>query len=606
MPNTTAEEQLSIPDSMVSGQIARMRLFTGLLQGLILYLLYQAGAAKVWPATQPYVFLPLLLSMVFVPIIFISSLGHLKNSVILRWLLAVAIIVSTLAVYDLWRVGFIEYANTNPHIYPSPMLGFYLTVGLFIAHALVFAAALDQHYIADYRTYFEAAWKLAIQLKFAGLFLGILWGILFLGAELFTLVKLDFLEKLLQKSWFAIPVSVFAVAFALHITDVRPGIVRGIRTLLLVLLSWLLPVVTLIVSGFIISLPFTGLEPLWATRNATAVLLGAAAVLIILMNTAYQNGEVGAQLSRVIRLLTRVAALLLAPLMIIAIYALALRVQQYGWTNDRIIAASCLLVGSCYSIGYVWAATEKNNWLQRMAPTNIVAALLVLAVLLALFTPIADPARLSVNNQLSRLYTGKIKPADFDTDYLKFDGERYGMDALQQLNESWQGEDAVLLRKKIAETQLRKSRWDKQDKMDIKANLRNITVWPKGQVLPESFLAQPWDKVTNGWLIPDCLRYNNQQCDAFMLDLNADNKPEILLISQSEYTYPMLLAQQADTTWKLIGTYTTDKRGCSQQLATELKTGSYKLIAPGMKDIEVLGKRFGFSADTNNYLDCED
>jgi len=87
---------------------------------------------------------------------------------------------------------------------------------------------------------------------------GITWLVLTLGAQLFELVKLAFLTKLMRESWFAIPVTAFAFACAMHLTDVRPAIVRGIRSLLLVLLSWLLPVAVLLIGGFLATLPFTG------------------------------------------------------------------------------------------------------------------------------------------------------------------------------------------------------------------------------------------------------------------------------------------------------------------------------------------------------------
>src|SRR5690606_33754989 len=188
---------------------------------------------------------------------------------------------------------------------------------------------------------------------------GVLWLILWLGSALFMLVKLDFLRHLLTRPWFSVTVTAFAFAVALHVTDVRPGIVRGIRGLLLVLMSWLLPVATLIVGGFVVSLPFVGLEPLWATRHATSVLLGATAVLILLINATFQGGELGPRIVRVLRIVARIACLLLLPMVAIAIYSLSLRVQQYGWTADRVIAAASLLVAACYACGYLWAAAQR-------------------------------------------------------------------------------------------------------------------------------------------------------------------------------------------------------------------------------------------------------
>ncbi|MBL7372883.1 DUF4153 domain-containing protein, partial [Escherichia coli] len=93
---------------------------------------------------------------------------------------------------------------------------------------------------------------------------------------------------------------------AVQLTDVRDGLIRGVRTVALMLLSWLLLVITVLTAGFLAALPFTGLEPLWATRSATAMILAAAAALIILINTAYQDGEADNLPPRVLRIATRV------------------------------------------------------------------------------------------------------------------------------------------------------------------------------------------------------------------------------------------------------------------------------------------------------------
>ena len=45
--------------------------------------------------------------------------------------------------------------------------------------------------------------------------------------------------------------------------------------------------------------------------------------------------------------------------------------------------------------------------------------------IVAFFTPIADPARLAVADQVRRLESGRVAPAQFDFTSLRFDGARY-------------------------------------------------------------------------------------------------------------------------------------------------------------------------------------
>ena len=107
--------------------------------------------------------------------------------------------------------------------------------------------------------------QLALSIAFAGAF----WLLLFLGAALFNIIGLSFLGDLIEQGWFALPLTGLAFATAVHLTDVRDGLIRGVRTIALMLLSWLLLVLTVLVGGFLAALPFTGLDGLWETGSAT-------------------------------------------------------------------------------------------------------------------------------------------------------------------------------------------------------------------------------------------------------------------------------------------------------------------------------------------------
>src|SRR5471032_1152673 len=474
-------------DSVVSRRVMAGRLVAGLLQGLLLYGLYRAATANAWPSGQHYLFVPLIFVGVLLPPLFISAIGHLDTRRTAVWTCVAACIMIALAVHDVWRGG------AGPQLWPLGVEGhvrmpsgllFFSGAGFFyIAQALALSAAADGRRIAGYASYFELSWKLIIQLEFSALFVGALWLVLWMGASLFMLVGLDFLKELLLRPWFVVPVSCFAFSCAMHITDVRPAIVRGIRTLLLVLLSWILPVAALIVAGFLVMLIFTGLHHLWQTRFAATLLLGSVALLVVLINAAFQSGEAD-DVARLVRLSARLAAVRLLPLTAIAMYALALRVGDYGWTSERVIAAACLLVAS-WAAGYAWAACRPGAWLAAIAKVNRATAFVILALLLALFTPLADPARLSVNDQMARLDSGKVSASKFDFTYLKFEGARYGRAALEQLRTRTQGADAARVRKSAGLALQQDSR--QQNDLATVADIdvaANLAVWPTGAALP--------------------------------------------------------------------------------------------------------------------------
>lgn len=582
----------------VTRRVMTIRLVTGLVQGVLLYWLYQSGHDGVWPATAPYLFMPLFILALLLPVVLISSLGHMKPSKVLLWTAVFAAFLLVVSLHEAWRSFGLGEMNRGfmgrPTEYAPSMLLIVFSAGfLYIAHVLVMAAAIDDRRIASYESYFEIAWKLAIQLLFSAFFVGVLWAVLWMGAGLFGLVKLNFLERLLERSWFVVPVICFAFSCALHITDVRPAIVRGIRTLLLVLSSWILPVAVVLIAGFLCTLPFTGLDGLWKTGLATSLLLTAVAVLVMLINAAFQNGHAAATLA--IRISARTAAILVLPLTGIAIYALGLRVHEYGWTSDRIVAAACILVSSCYAIGYQWAAQRYDTWLVLVAPVNVGTAFVVLAVLLALFTPIADPARLSVANQVARLEKGLIKADRFDYDYLRYDGQRYGQAALERLARQGVGAEPKLVSEKAAAALKRTTRWPDQNSTLSPAGIAdNITVWPEGQRLPASFLAQTWypmDDANGKHPRTLCLSAVGQKCDATLLDADGDGKQDVLLFESGDMS-GMLYSQQADGKWRVVATM--EGSSC-RGLREDVLKGHYTLVPARLKALEVGGVRLDFA-----------
>jgi Domain of unknown function (DUF4153) len=580
-----------VPKPEVSRSIAGSRLVIGLLQGLILYFIYQAGENKIWHVGNSSLFAALLLVMTITPVLLISALGHVPIRTLWRWLLPAAAVLALLGFYDLWSNTGAPYWDTpktpDAARYPSPILWLHAVAGILIAHTLIIAGAVAGRRMASYHDIFETASKLLIQFAFAVVFVAISWLVLVLGGELFNLIKLDFLKKLLLESWFVIPVITFAFAYALHITDVRPAIVRGIRSLVLVLLSWILPIAVLLIGGFLLALPFTGLGALWATKSATALLLASSAVLVVLINAAYQDGESAQDVAAPIRFSARIAAVLLLPLVIIAAYALSLRVGQYGWTVDRLVAAFYLLMAASFAVGYFWAAMRGSPWLARVAQVNVVAAFILLILMLAIFSPLLDPARISVNSQMAQLASGKIPADTFDYEYLRFEGKRFGSEALKKLAAGKTGKDAALIARKAQAALDKDTRWQKPMATDKAALAANISVWPKGAVLPASFLEQDWKKINEDYSMPDCLRDRSATCDGILLDIDADGRTEVIIPTDMNAS---VIGQDKDGLWHRMGVI-DNLEACSKDIEA-IKNGSYTLTPSLLRDIQIGDVRY--------------
>ena len=574
-PLDTADPQLE-PWAVRRATIARLA--TGLAQGLLLYGLFKAGEAKVWPATQRELYAALWMVMLFVPFVVLAGVSALRFRTLAIWKAAAVVVVAGLAAYGVWSGD--PNARGVDALKPQAFLA--IAVLIFIGHHLVQPADMERRRIARYPTYFDVTWKHGVQGALSVGFTGAFWLLLFLAAALFKLIGVDAIEKLIRNEAFAFPATAVMFAAAVQLTDVRASLVRGVRTVALALLSWLLPLMALIAAAFLLTLPFTGLEPLWKTKSATAILLTADAFLILLTNAAYQDGT--EKTAVVLKWAARLAGVLLVPITVLAAYGLSLRIGQYGLSPDRIVAAACVLVAAGYAVGYTLAAVRPGAWMKALEATNIAMAFVVIAVLLALFTPVADPRRLSVQDQVGRLRGGKVTADAFDYVALRFDGGRFGRQALDALRRD---PDSVV-RSKAAATIKLAFRPYRTTLVAGPDNLKKIKVYPKGQALPKSFVRQTWNLENE----PTCLQ-GYLECRAVLIDTDADGVAEVLLSASN--TFDVFKVDAAGVWAK-----TAETRMFCGDLDKGLEAGDVHVApSPPAQDLVIGGKRMRIEPETS-------
>jgi hypothetical protein len=585
---------------MSSLVVARMAI--ALAQAGVLFILYRTTVWKVWPATDGHVFAPMLAGAIFVPVVAIAGMANLRTRTIAIWLAALLVLCIGIAFFDIFQdpsVG--GYNPVGLRIAPRQATWAGLAAIIFIVHSLISAGDTERRMIASYPRYHDVSWMLGVQHALSVAFVSIFWGLLWLGAELFRLIRIEQFAELIRHDWFYIPATTLSYAAAIHLTDARTGIVRGTRTLVLNLLSWLLPVLTLIVIAFLAALPFTGLEPLWNTRRATSILLTAAIALIVLINTAYQDGRSDSRRASVLSYALLVAVAGLTPLFALAAYGLGLRVDQYGWTASRVAVCATIAVVACYALGYALAALRDRRSLRGIEFTNIASSVLIVGVLLALLTPVASPARISVLDQVARLESGQIAPDKFDFVFLRFNSGRYGERALERLKSKTEGPGAAQISFKANEaldwkTPLQATRrTPATPAIGAEAVARNIAViQPPGQALPDSFIRNNWSSETQKWNLPPCLTTIAQRCEAVLVDLDGDNVPEIVLFRLPSGQPATTFKVDGNGRWAILGvlgnSHCKDAREAVQM-------GKFELIAPPLKDIVANGVRMRVNAN---------
>jgi hypothetical protein len=574
---TTAASETDAP----GGRLAVLRIAIGLIQGWALFGLHEASKGTDAPSI---LFGATFLFTLLWPVAALGALGAMRPRTTAIWLSAAGVILLGVGAYD-------GAARSTGGAIPGPGAIVAAAAALFIGHHLVLAADQARRWIAPYGVYFDGGWRDGVRLALSAAFVGALWLLLGLGAALFSLIGVKAFGEVISKPWFVLPVTATFFAFGVHLTDVRANLVLGVRTVALTLLSYLLPVMALIALGFETALVFTGLDPLWKTRSATAILLSAAAALIVLINAAYQEGEGAGAPPWSLKWSARAAAWIAAPLVVIAAYALWLRVAQYGLTPERIVAAAGVLIAVGYTAGYALAAVRRGPWLKGIERANVVVAHLVVAVLLALVSPIASPWRLSVDDQVRRLAAGRVTPEAFDYRFLRFQAGRHGERALAKLAARRGGARDVRIAALAKEAQAAKERHAYEGAIvPMAERAANVAVAGGGK-LPADFLAQGWEGSENPlWGCENA----EPRCAAVVADLNGDGAVEVVVLrSPRREVY-----RKAQGRWVKAGAYLGSFCAAEGEAFAQ---GRFRLSPPepGWPDLEVAGRRLRFQEETD-------
>lgn len=574
---TIFSDEGGAPRERASAHLGWLRLGIGLAQGALLYGLYLSAKHETWPASAPALFAPLALTVAWLPVVLLGAVGRMRLRTLIAWMLGATLILTLMG---WWSVTWEARPQGLNESLASPAVFALSAAMLFIAHHLILPADQARAWIAPYRDYFDTAWKAGVQLALSLGFTWALWGLLGLGALLFNVIGLSFMGDLIAKVWSGILLTTTTFALAVHLTDVRHGLIRGVRTVALVLLSWLLPFLVLITAGFIAALPFAGVGQLWEATSGSGLMLSAAAALIILINTAYQDGQPDSAPNPVLQWASRIASLLLPVLIGLALWGIGLRIGQYGLTPPRVFALACVLVGAVYAAGYAIAAVRPGPWMRPIERTNVIAGVIAVITIIALFTPLADPSRLSVADQMRRLDNGRISAEDFDYRFMRFDAGRSGGKALERLAAS----DDPEIARRAQEAMARENRygWANDENPVTESDL---VVLPEGAVLPPGFQVSRF-RLGDTWHCNP-----TEPCVATVRDLDGDGIEEVLLATESSIT----IYARRDEAWVLIGHYWTNRCPGPRTDPGEILREGLELSPSPVPDLMIGGRRVAFS-----------
>lgn len=258
----------------------------------------------------------------------------------------------------------------------------------------------DRSAALRYDMLFDAAWMLTARYALAWVFVAAFWLIAFLSDALLELVDIEVINTLLGPGWVRFGLSGAVLGLGL-------AVVQELRQTLspyplLRLLRLLVPLVLAVVAVFLLAVPLRGLDRLFGEFSAGGTLLGAAAVAVSLISMALDRDDGMAVQTRGLRLATQALAVLMPLLTALAVWAVILRVRQYGWTPDRILAMTAALFLLAYGVTYCGAVLLRSGWMARIRQVNVGIALLVIVVSVLWMTPVLDIYRISTASQIGR------------------------------------------------------------------------------------------------------------------------------------------------------------------------------------------------------------
>ena len=281
------------------------------------------------------------------------------------------------------------------------------------------------------------AWTDAVIGAASLFFTGITFMLAWLIASLFDVIGIDAIKELLQEQWFPWMLAGFAFGGALGMLRERDALLATLQKLVMIVLSVLAPVLAVALAAFLLSLPFTGLGGLWESDiPATPMLLLSGAGAFVLVNAVIGDGRDEKSTNVWLRRAALVLVICILPLAVLAALSMGERINQYGWTPERIWGVVAVGIAIAYGGAAWWAVYKgRKDFDDPLRPlqTQLAIGLCGLALFLAL--PVLDFGAISARSQLARLNSGQVKAEQFDWRAMAFDFGPEGRERLKAIAE---------------------------------------------------------------------------------------------------------------------------------------------------------------------------
>jgi hypothetical protein len=367
-------------------------------------------------------------------------------------------------------------------------------------------------------------------------------------------------------------------------------VIDVIARLLSGLIRLLLPLVVIVAALFLIALAFVGLDALWSTGQGTRLMLWLLAAMLFFANAVYQDGREAVPYPKSVHRLIY-AGLCVAPVLgALALYGLAQRISQYGWTIERSWAVVAWTFLTLFALGYVYGiVNRRDGWTAELARVNTGMGVVVLVVMLLANSPVLDFRRISLSSQLARVESGDIVAGALDFDYFDRNLARPGYLALTDPERGAPDLDPAKQRAIAAAARVASASESGALREDYRTRF-----WSALTYRPESFDVPPELRA----LIEQSIFDTAASSVLIRVDLNDDGQQEFVLVHQSENYVAASYFHRAAGEWQrqemevsLPGAATELTSGATDLTpgATDLVSGPIELKDPDFRNLEIGG-----------------
>ncbi|MDQ9157910.1 DUF4153 domain-containing protein [Citrobacter portucalensis] len=564
---------------MDSAEISRTTrwgmIFIGLLQGTLCYLLMTYLA----PHNDGWLFYGMPATIAITSALLLTVVSF-KQRALWYWMALIFVVVLAMSVWLKWQVE--DSDKWRQH-----------EVFMFYGWRLLLMAMLALPWIqyslhvsreqARYPHFYRQLWLNALTLLIVFVANGLFWLVLLLWSEMFKLVGIPFFSTLFfDTDWFGYVAFGLITALAVVLARTQSRLVTAVQKLLTFIATGLLPLVALLALMFILTLPFTGLEAISQRVSAAGLMSTLTLLLLLLMAIVREPQKEALPYPGALRYLIK-CSLIVAPIyMLIAGWSLWVRIQQYGWTPERLYGVLVVVVLLVWSFGYLASILRRGrNPLELQGPVILGVSLLALGLLVLLSSPVIDAWRISVNSHMGLYHSGKIKPDQVSLYMLDHSGKP-GRAALEALQKDVAFNQDSKRRRDL--NSLLQGRRDPVKELSATQLVSKVVIAPGSQKPDDAF----WAFVkTQGYRITSCAEQN--ACVLVSQDLNADGHPEQVLYAFGDGE--SLVFGMQKNKWDLLAVATLPEGFTKDKLLQAVANQQLGSAPRIWRDITIDGKR---------------